>query len=103
MEYSHMGIPTQTPREGESYMEGIKLHLTDFQKDPFGVEWLRFEEGSPMPEPIQKMPHVAFKVDDLEEAIKGYEVIVEPMDVDETLRIAFILNDGVPVELMQYS
>jgi len=103
MDYSHMGIPTQTPREGESYMEDAKLYLTDFEKSPFGIEWLRFEEGSPMPEAIQKIPHVAFKVDNLEKAIEGQEVILEPMAIDESLRVAFILSEGVPIELMQYS
>lgn len=103
MKYNHMGIPTQTPRAEESYMEDLKLYLTDFQKSPFGIEWLRFMPGSPMPEVIQTMPHVAFTVDDLDAAIAGQEVIVPPTAIDETLRIAFIVSDGVPIELMQYS
>lgn len=103
MEYSHMGIPTQTPREGETYLDEVKLYLTDFEKNPYGIEWLRFMPNSPMHEAVRTIPHVAFKVDDLEAAIEGKEVIVPPTVADEKLRYAFIMSDGAPVELMQYS
>ena len=101
MEYSHMGIPTQTPREGETYLEDVKLYLTDFTKHPFGVEWLRFMPDSPMHEAVRTIPHVAFKVDDIEEAIQGYEVIVPPTDGGDMI-YAFVMCEGAPVELMEY-
>jgi hypothetical protein len=39
-------------------------------------------------------------VPDLEAALQGAKVIVEPMRAGENLTIAFIEEEGVPVELM---
>lgn len=76
---NHIGIPTQTPQPGESYAEGLKVWLTNFNESPNKIEFLRFEEGSWMPELIQKTAHIAYEVDNLEEELKGAKVLVEPM------------------------
>ena len=67
------------------------------------LEFLRFEEGCPLPEELQTMCHTAFIVDDLAEAMKGYKVILEPFNVTETLQCAFIMDDKALIELMQVS
>ena len=50
------------------------------------VEFLRFEEGSPMPELLQTTPHAAFVVENLAEAMAGKEVVLEPFDVAPEVR-----------------
>ena len=102
MEFHHVGIPTQEEKENEIYLEDAKLYVTDSGSTPYGIEFLRFEDGSPMPELIQNTAHVAFKVDDLEKAIEGKDVILEPLSPMEGLTIAFINADGAPVELMEF-
>ena len=62
---------------------------------------LRFEENSPMHEDIINKPHAAFIVDDLKTALEGKNVIVEPFDATESLRVAFINDNGAVIELMQ--
>lgn len=62
---NHFGIPTTTPQPGEVYVEGLKVWLTNFNESPNKIEYLRFEEGSWMPELIQKVAHIAYEVDDL--------------------------------------
>jgi len=62
-EFSHIGIPTSVVRDGENYMEDAKLYVTDFNDSPNKIEWLRFEDGSPMPEALQTTAHVAFMVE----------------------------------------
>jgi hypothetical protein len=99
--FSHIGIPTSVKRDGETYMEGAKLFVTDFNTSDNKIEWLRFEDDSPMPEQLQSTAHVAFKVDDLEAAMQGQEVLMEPFEPADGIKIAFILEDGAPVELMQ--
>ena len=74
--FSHIGIPSTVKREGEIHMEDAGLFVTDFNESPNLIEWLRFEEGSPMPEALQTTAHVAFKVDDLEQALEGQEGIL---------------------------
>ena len=49
---NHFGVPTTTPQPGEVYAEGLKVWLTNFNESPNKIEYLRFEEGSWMPELI---------------------------------------------------
>ena len=101
MKYDHIGIPTTEDKKWSAYVEAGKVHITDSAADPYGVEWLKFEPDSPMHELIQKVAHIGFEVEDLDAAIKGAKVIVEPFFAMEGVRCAFVDNDGAPVELIQ--
>ncbi len=50
------------------------------------------------PHPV---PHVAFEVDDLEAALGGHRVIIEPNGPSRGVIVAFVKAGGAPVELMQ--
>ena len=52
---------------------------------------------------IQSVPHVGFKVDSIDEAIKGKKVILEPYYPFAGFRVAMIEVDGAPVELIETS
>jgi len=86
-----------------TYLEGAKLYINDCDAHPFAIEWLKFEEGSCMPEVLKTKPHIAFWVEDLNAAIAGEKVIVEPFKPFPNLTCAFIENDGIGIELMQKS
>ncbi|MBT8037000.1 MAG: hypothetical protein KJO21_05600 [Verrucomicrobiae bacterium] len=100
-EFSHIGIPTTVARENEIYLEDAKLYVTDFNENDNSIEWLRFENDSPLPEPLKTTAHVAYKVDDLEKFMATGETLVEPFSPMDGLLVGFILNDGAPVEFMQ--
>lgn len=100
--YHHVGIPTMTPRNGEVYLEQFKMHVVPFDTNPFGIEWIRFEEGSPIPELVQRVPHIAFEVDDLAAALEGHEILIAPNSPSEGVTVAFIIDNGAPVEFLQY-
>ena len=102
MEYHHVGIPTETVREGECYLDAFKMYVTSFDSNPYGIEWLRFDPDSHLPELVKTVPHVAFKVDDLEEALRGKTVLIEPNSPAEGVRVAFIVDDGAPIEFLEY-
>jgi len=55
-----------------------------------------------VPEIVRIVPHIAFAVDDLDEALKGKEILIEPNSPSAGVRVAFILDDGAPVELLQF-
>jgi hypothetical protein len=99
--YHHLGIPTSEPRSGERYLPEFGLYVSGYETSPFGIEWMRFEEGSPIPDLVKRLPHVAFEVDDLAEALEGREVIIAPNSPSPGVLVAFIVDDGAPVELMQ--
>jgi len=99
--FHHFGVPTSARCEEETYLEGGKVFITDAETHPFRIEFLRFEAGSPMPEAIRTRCHAAFMVDDLEAALEGREVLLEPFEARETLRVAFITDGDAVIELMQ--
>ena len=55
-----------------------------------------------VPEIVRSVPHIAFAVDDLDEALKGREVLIAPTEPSAGVRVAFILDDGAPVELLEF-
>lgn len=83
------------------YAEGIKTHLITPDTNEFHIEYLRFEKDTPLPEELQTLVHVAYKVDDLDKQLAENKVIVEPWMADEHTRIAFIMKDGILFELME--
>jgi len=101
--YHHVGIPTQTPHAGERHLPALKLYVSGFESSPYGIEWMRFEPGAPYPEIIKTVPHVAFEVDDLDTALEGKEILVAPNSPSEGVRVAMIIDDGAPVELLEFT
>lgn len=99
--FHHIGIPTTSPRPGETHLEEARLHVTDPESSGHRIEWLRFEDGSPLPEVLKTTAHIAFVVEDLEAALEGQELLLEPFTPVEGVRVAFILDDGAPIEFMQ--
>jgi hypothetical protein len=100
--YHHLGIPTDIPRENETYLKQFKMYVSGYDTSPYGVEWLRFESDSPLPELVKTIPHVAFEVDDLAAELAGKEVIIKPNSPSEGVMVAFIVDNGAPIELLQY-
>jgi len=100
--YDHIGIPTGVPRAGEVYLERYDLHCTDHEGNPFGIQWMRYGPGCPLPDLVKSTAHVAFEVDDLAAELAGREVIIEPNSPSDGVLVAFVLEDGAPVELMQF-
>ena len=101
--YHHIGIPTETQREGEQYLEEYKMYVAGFDRSPYGIEWMRFEEGCPVSELVRTVPHVAFEVDDLDREIQGKELLGEVVNPSEGVRVAMIIDNGAPVELIEFS
>lgn len=99
--YHHMGIPTETVREGEMHLREFGLHTSGYDESPYGVEWIRFDPDSPLPELVKTTPHVAFEVDDLTAELAGKEILIEPNSPSPGVRVAFIVDNGAPIELME--
>jgi hypothetical protein len=100
--YHHIGIPTDKPRPGEVYLERHGLHCTDHESNPFGIQWMRYDPSCPLPDIVKTLPHVGFEVDDLAAELVGRQVLIEPNSPSEGVLVAFIVEDGAPVELMQF-
>jgi hypothetical protein len=102
MKYHHMGIPTEVEQTGEIYLRDYKLYCTDHERNPFGIQWMRYESDCPLPDLVKTKAHVAFEVDDLVQALKGHEILIEPNSPSEGVVVAFVVCDGAPVEFIQF-
>jgi hypothetical protein len=100
--YHHLGIPTAEVRPGERYLEEYGMWVSGFDASPYGVEWMRFEEQSPVSELVRTVPHIAFEVDDLDRALKGRTLLGPPSSPSEGVRVAMIFHNGMPIELMEF-
>lgn len=100
--YHHLGVPTTEPRPGEVYLEQLKVHVAGFESSPYGIQWMRFESGSPLPEIVKTLPHLAFSVDDLSRELEDKEILIEPNSPSPGVVVAMIVDDGAPVELLQF-
>jgi len=102
--YHHLGIPTNDVREGESYLPQFKFYVSGFPASPIGVEWMRFEPDSSIHELIQKTPHLAFQVDDLDFELERFDfnIITKPNAPDDGIRVAMIEHNGAPIELIEF-
>ncbi len=100
--YHHIGIPTNIPRKGEKYLKEYKVHVTDHETNPYGIQWMRFDSDCTLPELVQRVPHVAFEVEDLASEIKDKKVIIEPNSPSDGVLVAFIVENDAPVEFLEF-
>jgi len=101
LKYHHIGIPTKSPIQGEVYLKEFKVFHYGYEKSDYGIEWMRYEDDCNLPEIVKTLPHIAFEVEDIYEAIKGKKIIIEPNSPSEGNIVAFIEENGAPVEFIQ--
>lgn len=99
-QFHHLGIPLEDGINEGIYSEKAGMYTSD-NPGKFRVQWHRFTADSPLHTLIKTVPHVAFKVEDLDAAIEGEEVILGPYEPIDDYRVAIINDAGVPVELIQ--
>ena len=63
---------------------------------------MRFGPEAPVPELVRTVPHVAFEVDDLSAEIAGKEILIAPNSPSPGVTVAFIVENGAPVEFLQF-
>ena len=102
MKFNHIGIPTSASFDGEIDLPHLKITVSDHENNPFGIQWQRYWEDAPYPDLVKSVAHVAFEVDDLDSALIGQNIIIQPNSPSDGVVVAFIEVNGAPVELMQY-
>ena len=102
MQFDHIGIITTEKKADETFIEPTRVWITDFQTHPYRIEWLRYEPDSPVTGPVREMPHVAYRVDDIQAAAQGLKVLLEPFDVGFAVVAFYQTGDGAVVEFMKY-
>jgi hypothetical protein len=102
--FDHIGVITDEPRDGEVFVDATRVWVTNPRDHPFHVEYLRFEPDSAVEGPLRRDPHIAYRVDDVEAAIAGHDVLLAPFEVGGGFcRVAFVRVGDAVVEFMQYA
>ena len=99
--YHHIGIPYNAPIKGEKYLPKYKVFHFGYENSEFGIEWMRYLEDCELPEIVKTLPHVAFEVENIYDAIKGKKVIIKPNSPSKGVIVAFIEENGAPIEFIQ--
>ena len=102
IKYHHLGITVNEPKKGERYIPHLKMFVFDYTNSEFGIEWIRFDKDAPYPDLVKTVPHVAFVVEDLDAILKDKNVIIAPNSPSEGVRVAFIEENGAPIEFLEY-
>ena len=102
--FHHLGIPTEKKMPGERYLPRFRFYVSGYPTSPFGVEWMRFEEDSPISQLIRTVPHLAFVVEDLDHELahRGLTLLSSPNSPSEGIRVAMVELNGAPIELIEY-
>jgi hypothetical protein len=102
--YHHTGIPTSDTIPGGQYLPQFDLYVSGFETSPFGIEWMKYGENSPIDILIKRIPHIAFEVDDLDHELENhnFNIITEPNSPGKGTRVAMIEHNGAPVELIEF-
>lgn len=101
LKYHHIGIPTREKLQDEIHLEHLGIYVSGYGENPYGIEWVRYEDDAPYPELVKTVPHVAFEVSDLETALRGKKVLIPPNSPSPGVVVAFIEENGAPVELLE--
>lgn len=108
LRFDHIGIPVETSQETEFWVPQSECWVTNPRTHPQRIEYLRFKTtpdvqvDSPQWK-LWNMPHIAYRVDDLELALAGEEVIYGPFEPGDFATVAFILKQDVVIEYLEYS
>lgn len=101
-QFHHLGIPVNDEKYAGVFSEKVGMYTLD-NPGSFRIQWHRFVGDSPLHELIKTVPHVAFKVDNLADAIDGEDIILGPFEPIDGFYVAMINDSGVPIELIQSS
>lgn len=99
--FHHMGIPTTEKKPRERFSQRFGMYTSDSDCKTLRIQWHRFEPNSPLHFLIRTVPHVAFKVEDLDRAVVGSNLLLGPYEPVANFRAAIIEDANQPIELVQ--
>ena len=106
--FDHIGIITTEPHDGESWVADSQVWVTNPRTHSQRIEYIRPKEMpvvSPDDAALWKLwhgPHIAYRVENLREAIASATVVLGPFFPAAFVEVAFVHKNGVILEYMQY-
>ena len=111
--FDHVGIITLEPQPGEAWVAESEVWVTNPRRHPQRIEYVRPKTMPVVPpeqEALWKLwhwPHIAYRVENLRAALaadgRGDRVVLGPFFPAPFVEVAFVYENGVVVEYMQYA
>lgn len=107
-QFDHVGIFTSEQHANESWVPSTEVWVTNPRLHPARIEYIRARSVPEIPDSdiglwkLWHLPHIAFRVDRLDDALKGEEVILDPFEPADFVQAAFVHKDGAVIEYMEY-
>jgi hypothetical protein len=101
--FHHIGLRTYEAQPQEHYIAPSQCWITNPNRHPQHIEYLRYGPDSPIKPEFMDAPHVAYEVEDLPAHLTGKEVYLAPFEVGEPpfATVAFTIEDGLFIEYLQ--
>ncbi len=100
-EFDHIGLPTTEKQPDELYVAATKVWVTNPSSSSQMIEYLRYEPDSPVTGPLRTLPHLCFRVDDLDAEMAGAQIELGPFNPTPDVRAVFVYKEGVVWEFME--
>lgn len=101
-QYDHFGVPVKKKQEGMIHFPEYKVWCSDYEKDLYRIEFIFFEKDCKLHPLIQNTSHVCFLVKDIQKAVHGKNILLNPIYY-ENYYMAFIEENGIAIEFLQYA
>jgi hypothetical protein len=103
LEIPSFGYSDKRKMPGEKYLSHLKFHVSGFPTSPFGIEWMRFDDDSPI-HPLVPVAHIIFEVSNLDDELakRDFNVLTAPNPSSDGVRVAMIEHNGAPIELIEF-
>jgi hypothetical protein len=102
--FHHVGLRAMDPQPDENFVTATRVWVTDPNKHPQRIEYLRYEPDSYLDDRFKDTPHVAWVVDNIDPWIAGKEIAIAPFEVGDPafVRVAFVWEEGMISEYMAF-
>ncbi len=102
--FHHVGLRAIEPQPDEDHVAPSKCWVTNPNRHPNRIEYLRYAHDSPIDPEFMDAPHVAYAVDELAPHLEGKDVYLAPFDVGDPpfATVAFTRENGLFVEDMEF-
>ncbi|SDT48960.1 hypothetical protein SAMN05444162_4549 [Paenibacillaceae bacterium GAS479] len=101
LEFHHIGKPIIQMNAGERFSPLFGMYTVDGENRDIHIQHHRFEPNSPLNENIRNQIHIAFKTNNIKEALKDKEIIMPLYEPFDGYKCAMVLLDGVPIEIIE--
>lgn len=96
----HVGLLADRPQAGERHAPSVGMYTTD-APDGVPLQWHRYDADSPLHPLLRSVPHIAYQVLNLDEAVRDARLILGPYEPIDAYKVAVLDDEGTPVELIE--